>query len=144
MIAALRRREPEDRKDPPTRLVYLCMVALAPFTALAALWNQGGLTILTASVTLSVGAFLYLNLEAIQNYQRPDWAREYHAKMAPLIARLSCPGLSAAERSQVLDRVQDLNDRYHLVTSPDLTYRWVKGMAYPMKYIAKFMRVSAH
>lgn len=94
MIAALRRCKPEDRKDPPKRLVYLSMVALAPCMALVALWNQGDLTIATTSLTLSVGAFFYLNLEAIQNYLRPAWAREYHAKLAPLTARLTCSELS--------------------------------------------------
>jgi hypothetical protein len=144
MIAVLRSRKPEDRKDPPKRLVYLCMVALAPCMALVALWNQGDLTLVTASLTLSVGAFLYVNLEAIQIYLRPAWAREYHAKLAPLTARLTCSGLSADERRQVLGRIQDLNDRYHLVTSPAITYMWVKRMAFSMACIARFLRASTH
>jgi len=52
--------------------------------------------------------------------------------------------LSDIERQQILVRIQDLNDRYHLVTSPTLTYRWVKRMAISMGFIAKALRMNTH
>ncbi|MBB6157397.1 hypothetical protein HDC30_004646 [Pseudomonas sp. JAI115] len=36
----------------------------------------------------------------------------------------------------------DLNDRYHLVTSSQVTYRWVKRQAYAMRVIAYVLRLN--
>lgn len=144
MFTALLRTAPEDRKDPPKRLLYLSLVTLSPCMALATLWNQGDLTIVTSSITLSAAGVFYLNLEKIQNYLRPAWTREYEAKLARWEAHLMQRDLSAIERQQILVRIQDLNDRYHLVTNPTLTYRWVKGMAISMGFIAKALRMNNH
>lgn len=144
MIAALSRTDPIDRKDPPKRVLYLSLVAISPCLALGALWTQGDLTMVSSAMTLSASAVLLLNLERIQNYLRPEWAREYEAKLAPLQARLLEQDLSASERELVLNRIQDLNDRYHLVTSPAVTYRWIKRMGAAMGSIAQFLRSSSH
>ncbi|KAB0528580.1 hypothetical protein ACFFQ5_21925 [Pseudomonas brassicacearum] len=144
MIAALSRTNPIDREDPPKRFLYLSLVAISPCLALGALWNQGDLNLVSSAMTLSASAVLLLNLERIQNYLRPEWAREYEAKLAPLRARLLEQDLSASERELVLNRIQDLNDRYHLVTSPAVTYRWIKRMGAAMGSIAQFLRSGSH
>ncbi|UVM53159.1 hypothetical protein LOY38_14615 [Pseudomonas sp. B21-015] len=142
MIAAFNSTALHRRKDPPKRSVYLSLVAASPCMALAALWNQGDLTVVSASITLSVAAYLYLRLETIQNCFRPAWAKEYEWKLAKLMAQLSCEGLSAVERQKLLNRIDDLKDRYHLVTSSQVTYRWIKRQAYAMLFIARILRLN--
>jgi hypothetical protein len=110
--------------------------------ALAALWNQGDLTVISASIILSMSAYLYLRLETIQNRFRPAWAEEYERKLRELMAQLACEGLPAAERQKLLSRVDDLKDRYHLVTSSQVTYRWVKRQAYAMLVIGRLLRLN--
>ncbi|MNY20832.1 hypothetical protein D3C86_1543380 [compost metagenome] len=110
--------------------------------ALAALWNQGDLTIVSASITLSMAAYLYLRLETIQNHFRPAWAEEYEGKLAELMAQLACEGPSAVESRKLLSRIDDLKDRYHLVTSSQVTYRWVTRQAYAMLFIARILRLN--
>lgn len=144
MIAALSRTAPIDRKDPPKRVLYLSLVAICPGLAMGALWNQGDLTMVSGAITLSASAVLLLNLDKIQDYVRPEWAREYEAKMAPLKARLMEQDLSASEREHVLNRIKDLDDRYHLVTSPTVTYRWINRMSAVMGSIARFLRSISH
>lgn len=92
MIAALNSRLSHHGIDPPKRWVYLSLVAASPCMALAALWNQGDLTVVSASITLSASAYLYLRLETIQNRFRPAWAEEYERKRAALMAQLSFEG----------------------------------------------------
>jgi len=142
MIAALNNAVSHRRTDPPKRSVYLSLVAASPCMALAALWNHGDLTVVSASITLSMSAYLYLRLETIQNRFRPAWAEEYEMKLAELMAQLSCEGLSAVERQKLLSRIDDLKDRYHLVASPQVTYRWVKRQAYAMLFIARILRLN--
>jgi hypothetical protein len=98
----------------------------------------------SSAMTLSASAVFLLNLERIQDYVRPEWAREYEAKLAPLQARLLEQDLSASEREHILNRIQDLDDRYHLVTSPAVTYRGIKRMSAAMGSIAQFLRSSSH
>lgn len=142
MIAALNSRLSHHGIDPPKRWVYLSLVAASPCMALAALWNQGDLTVVSASITLSASAYLYLRLETIQNRFRPAWAEEYERKRAALMAQLSFEGLSAVDRRKLLSRLKGLKDRYHLVISPQLTYRWVKRQAYAMRMIAWILRLN--
>lgn len=144
MIAALRHTALEDRKDPPKALTYLFTVVLVPCLTLTALWTQGNLTFLTGSIALSVTAFVYINMETIQNCVRPIWRREYEAKLARLEARLLQPDLSGFERRQILGKIQDLNDRHHLVTNPSLTYSRVDKLAIVMRLIAKVLRLDIH
>jgi hypothetical protein len=110
--------------------------------ALAALWSQGDLTAVSASITLSASAYLYLRLETIQNRFRPAWAEEYESKRGVLMAQLSIEGISAVERQKLLSRLNNLNDSYHLVITPQLTYRWVKRQAYAMRMIARLLRLN--
>lgn len=142
MIAALNNALSHHGIDPPKRSVYLSLVAASPCMALAALWNQGDLTVVSASITLSMAAYLYLRLETIQNRFRPAWAEEYERKLAELMAQLSCEGLSTVERQKLLSRIDDLKDRYHLVTSSQVTYRWVTRQAYAMLFIARILRLN--
>lgn len=142
MIAALNNPVSHRRTDPPKRSVYLSLVAASPCMALAALWNQGDLTVVSASITLSMSAYLYLRLETIQNRFRPAWAEEYETKLAQLMTQLSCEGLSAVERQKLLSRIDDLKDRYHLVTSSQVTYRWVTLQARAMLVIARILRLN--
>ncbi|WP_141231775.1 hypothetical protein [Pseudomonas sp. Irchel s3a12] len=142
MIAAFNNALSHHGIDPPKRSVYLSLVAASPCMALAALWNQGDLTVISASITLSMSAYLYLRLETIQNRFRPAWAEEYERKLRELMAQLACEGLSAAERQKLLSRVGDLKDRYHLVTSSQVTYRWVKRQAYAMLVIGRLLRLN--
>lgn len=108
------------------------------------LWNQGDLSMVSSAMTLSASAVLLLNLEKVQDYVRPEWAREYEAKMAPLKARLLEQDLSASEREHVLNRIKDLDDCYHLATSPAVTYRWINRMSAVMGSVARFLRSSSH
>lgn len=142
MVAAFKSTQPHRRTAPPKRSVYLSLVAASSCMALAALWNQGDLTVVSASITLSMAAYLYLRLETIQNRFRPAWAEEYEMKLAELMAQLSCERLSAVERQKLLSRIDDFKDRYHLVASPQVTYRWVKRQAYVMLFIARILRLS--
>lgn len=142
MIAALNNTLSLHGIDPPKRSAYLSLVAASPCMALAALWNQGDLTVVSASITLSMAAYLYLRLETIQNRFRPAWAQEYERKLAELVAQLSCEGLSAVERQNLQSRIDDLKDRYHLVISPQLTYRWVIFQARAMLLIARILRLN--
>ncbi|MBB6157400.1 putative N-acyltransferase [Pseudomonas sp. JAI115] len=142
MIAALNSRLSHHGIDPPKRWVYLSLVAASPCMALAALWNQGDLTVVSSSITLSATAYLYLRLETIQNRFRPAWAEDYERKRAALMAQLSSEGLSVFDRRKLLSQLDDLNDRYHLVTSSQVTYRWVKRQAYAMLVIARLLRLN--
>lgn len=114
------------RSDPPTRKTYLAMIISMPFILGLALWTQGDLTPQTAALTLTVTWLLYLNLRWIQDFFRAGWQQEYEQKLAHTNAELAREGLTAKERRR-LERYRDeLPDRFHLVTSPDETYRAVK------------------
>ncbi|WP_265535358.1 hypothetical protein [Pseudomonas saponiphila] len=92
------------------------------------------MTNLTAFLTLSVTAVLYLRMEWIQNFVRAWWQREYEQKVASTDAALARADLTATKRRQLQRYRDQLPDRYHLVTSRDETYKPINFMGYVLKF----------
>lgn len=114
------------RKDPPSRMTYLILIVLTPCLILSGLWKQGDLNLQTASLALTVNALFYANLRWIQDFFRAGWRNEYDKKLAFLNSQLARDDLSSKERIRLQRNLTQLPDRYHLVTSPDTTYRKIK------------------
>lgn len=129
--------------DPPKRWVYLLMLVVSPALVIGALWTQGNLTIVTSSITLSVFAFSYFNLEKVQNYLRPFWREDYEARRAELIRELSANNVRFCKREKLLSKLSELENRHHLVKSPRVTYRQVIRMAVLMGILSRLMRMSS-
>lgn len=128
------------RKDPPPRKIYLSMIVLTPCLILGGLWKQGDLTAQTASLALSVNALFYLNLKWIQDFFRPTWRQEYQDKLADANAQLTRDDLSPKERMRLQRYVDKLPDRYHLVTSPEVTYGKITAIGTLMSACAKAIK----
>lgn len=124
------------RSEPPTRMTYIALTLLIPCLTMFALWTQGNLTNMTAFLTLSVTAVMYLRMEWIQNFVRAWWQREYEQKLAATDAALARSDLSAAERRRLQRYRDQLPNRYHLVTSPAETYKPINFMGYVLKFSA--------
>ncbi len=128
------------RSDPPTRKTYLGMIISMPFIFGLALWMQGDLTPQTATLTLTVSGLLYLSLRWIQDFFRAGWQQEYEQKLAHTHAELAREDLTAKERRR-LERYRDqLPNRFHLVTSPDKTYRVVTIVGVAAKAAASALK----
>jgi hypothetical protein len=95
---------------------------------------QDDLTNLTAALTLGVAATFFLRMEWIQNFVRARWQREYEQKLAATDAALARDDLSAIERRRLQRYRNQLADRYHLVTSPAVTYKPINVLGYVLKF----------
>lgn len=124
------------KRNPPTRRTYIAMIILAPFILLFALWMQDDLTAHTATLALSVTGLLYLNMRWIQDFFRANWRQEYEQKLAHTEVQLARDDLTAKQRRQLQRYRDQLPDRFHLVTSPDQTYRTVKVVGVALKAAA--------
>ena len=122
------------RFAPPTRITYIALTLAIPCLVILALWMQGDLTNLTAFLTLSVTAVLYLRMRWIQDFVRAWWRREYDQKVASTDAALARNDLTTTERRRLQRYRDQLSDRYHLVTSPDETYKPINFMGYVLKF----------
>jgi len=122
------------RFDPPTRITYIALTYAIPCLAMLALWMQDDLTNLTAALTLGVAATFFLRMEWIQNFVRARWQREYEQKLAATDAALARDDLRAIERRRLQRYRNQLADRYHLVTSPAVTYKPINVMGYVLKF----------
>lgn len=122
------------RFDPPTRITFIAVTYAIPSLAMLALWMQDDLTNLTAALTLSVAAILFLRMEWIQDFVRARWQREYDQKLDATDAALARNDLTATERRRLQSYRNQLPDRYHLVTSPAMTYKPIDVMGYVLKF----------
>lgn len=111
-----------------------------PFIILLALWMQDDLTPQTSALTLSVTGLLYFNIRWIQDFFRPGWRQEYEKKLAHTEAELAREDLTAKQRRQLQRYRDQLPDRFHLVTSPDQTYRTVKVVGVALKAAAQAVK----
>lgn len=130
------------RKDPPRRMTYYGIIVLTPCLMLGSLWMQGDLTPQTGSLALTVIGMLYLNLKWLQDFFRQQWRQEYEEKTALLAAQLARDDFSMAERNRLQRRLSELPERYHLVTSPEVTYRTIKLFGIMLNASAKGIRLS--
>ena len=128
------------RSDPPTRMTYLGMIISMPFILGLALWMQGDLTPQTATLTLTVTGLLYLNLRWIQDFFRAGWQQDFEHKLAHTHAELARKDLTAKERRRLEHYRDQLPNRFHLVTSPDETYRTVKVIGVALKAAATVLK----
>lgn len=126
--------------DPPTRKTYLGMIIATPLIVLLALKMQDDLTSQTAVLTLSVTALLYWNLRWIQDFFRSGWRQDYEIKLSHTEAELARVDLSVKERRRLQRYLTMLPDRYHLVTSPDQTYRQVKVVGATLRAVASLIK----
>lgn len=122
------------RFAPPTRITFITVTFAIPCLVMLALWMHDDLTNLTAALTLSVTAVLYLRMEWIQDLVRDWWRREYDQQVATTDAALARDDLTATERRRLQRYRNQLADRYHLVTSPEATYRPINVMGYLLKF----------
>ncbi len=122
------------RFEPPTRITYIALTFAIPCLVMLALWMQDDLTNLTAALTLSVTAVLYLRMEWIQDFVRAWWRREYDQKVVTTDAALARDDLTVTERRRLQRYRNQLADRYHLVTSPEATYKPINVMGYVLKF----------
>lgn len=128
------------RSDPPTRKTYLGLIFSMPFILGLALYMQNDLTPQTAALTLTMTGLLYLNLRWIQDFFRARWQQDYEQKLAHTHAELARLDLTAKERRR-LERYRDeLPNRFHLVTSPDETYRTINVVGVVFKAAASALR----
>ncbi|MBH3372432.1 hypothetical protein ACIF81_07335 [Pseudomonas juntendi] len=128
------------KSNPPTRRTYLAMIICTPFILLLALWMQSDLTPHTAAIALGVTGLLYLNIRWIQDFFRDSWRQEYEQKLAHTEAQLARKDLTAKQRRRLQHFYDQLPDRFHLVTSPDQTYRTVKVVGVGLKAAAHALR----
>lgn len=62
------------------------------------------------------------------------WQREYEKKLAATDAALARDDLTAIERRRLQRYRNQLADRYHLATSPAVTYKPINVMGYVLKF----------
>lgn len=128
------------KSDPPTRKTYLGMVISMPFIIGLMLWTQGDLTPQTATLTLTVSGLLCLSLRWIQDFFRAGWQQEYEQKLAHTQAELAREDLTAKDRRRLERYLDQLPNRFHLVTSPDKTYRVVTIVGVATKAAASALK----
>ena len=128
------------KSDPPTRQTYLGMVISMPFIIGLTLWMQGELTPQTATLTLTVSGLLCLSLRWIQDFFRAGWQQEYEQKLAHTQAELAREDLTAKDRRRLERYLDQLPNRFHLVTSPDITYRVVTIVGVAAKAAASTLK----
>ncbi|MFV3338773.1 hypothetical protein ACNFB1_16560 [Pseudomonas sp. NY15349] len=128
------------KSDPPTRQTYLGMVISMPFIIGLTLWMQGDLTPQTATLTLTVSGLLCLSLRWIQDFFRAGWQQEYEQKLAHTQAELAREDLTAKDRRRLERYLDQLPNRFHLVTSPDKTYRVVTIVGVAAKAAASTLK----
>ena len=129
------------RSAPPTRKTYLVLIVSMPYIFGLALYMQDDLTPQTATLTLTVTGLLYLNLRWIQDFFHTRWQQDYEQKLAHTHAELARLDLTEKERRR-LERYRDeLPNRFHLVTSPDETYRTVNVVGVVFKAAASTLKI---
>lgn len=128
------------KSDPPTRKTYLGMVISMPFIIGLMLWMEGDLTPQTATLTLTVSGLLCLSLRWIQDFFRAGWQQEYEQKLAHTQAELAREDLTAKDRRRLERYLDQLPNRFHLVTSPDKTYRVVTIVGVAAKAAASSLK----
>lgn len=128
------------KSDPPTRKTYLGMVISMPFIIGLMLWMEGDLTPQTATLTLTVSGLLCLSLRWIQDFFRAGWQQEYEQKLAHTQAELAREDLTAKDRRRLERYLDQLPNRFHLVTSPDKTYRVVTIVGVAAKAAASTLK----
>jgi len=105
-----------------------------------ALWHQSMLSPTTFFAVLMLTSWLYKNLRQIQDFTR-DWLRrEYERFDHNIHLALLDPALNDAERNKLLLRKEKLRAQYHLVTSPDETYRLVSKLVGAIDLIIRLLR----
>lgn len=122
------------RFDPPTRITFIAVTYVIPVLVMLALWMQDDLTNLTVALTLAVTATLFFRMESIQNLVRAKWQREYDQKLAATDAALARGYITVPERRRLQRYRNQLANRYHLVTSPAITYKPISVMGYVLKF----------
>ncbi len=87
-----------------------------------------------------ITGLLYLNLRWTQDFFRAGWQKDYEQKLAHTHAELARLDLTAKERRRLERYHDELPNRFHLVTSPDETYRTVNAVGVVFKAAASAQR----
>lgn len=124
----------------PTRPGHIAALVALPCMVILALWHQSMLSPTTFFAVLMLTSWLYKNLRQIQDFTR-DWLRrEYERFDHNIHLALLDPTLNDAERNKLLLRKEKLRAQYHLVTSPDETYRLASKLAGAIDLIIRLLR----
>lgn len=108
---------------PPTRPIYLTLLASIPCLIFVALSHQGDLTPTVASIVLSGMACICFALPVIQKPTQKWLRKEFEYYRHNISIVLADPSLTEAERAFLLSKDDCLQASYQLVNGPEETYR---------------------